>query len=252
MIYTCGYWKAAKTLEEAQISKLELIAQKLSLSPGMTVLDIGCGWGGLCAYLAKNYGVTMTGITVSKEQVDLAKKQCEGLAVDIQLMDYRDHALEGKFDRVVAVGMMEAVGRNNFETFFKTVQRCLKPDGIFLLHTIGRAHHNLPGTDPWAPKYIFPNGYIPYYKEITDGIEKKFIIEDWGNFGADYAKTLSAWWVNFDRNWPTIEKKYGPGFYRMWKFYLQSCQAYFEVRQLQLWQIVLSKEGIRGGYYGGR
>ncbi|XP_035707368.1 cyclopropane-fatty-acyl-phospholipid synthase isoform X2 [Folsomia candida] len=250
MNYSCGYWKSAKNLTEAQIAKMELIAQKLSLKPGMTVLDIGCGWGGLCYHLAKNYGVSVVGITISKEQAALAQQRCEGLPVEIRLVDYRD--LKEKFDRIVSVGMFEHVGHSNYREFFETSHRCLKDDGIFLLHSIGVNHKDIPCAEPWFHYYIFPNGILPYYKHITDCSEGLFIIEDWQNMGNDYSRTLLAWLENFKKNWPTIEAKYGPRFYRMWNYYLQFSAGSFRSRKFQLWQVVLSKDGIQGGYYAAR
>lgn len=146
MNYSCGYWKSAKNLTEAQIAKMELIAQKLSLKPGMTVLDIGCGWGGLCYHLAKNYGVSVVGITISKEQAALAQQRCEGFPVEIKLVDYRD--LKEQFDRIVSVGMFEHVGHKNYREYFETAHRCLKDDGLFLLQAIGTNHKELPCTEP--------------------------------------------------------------------------------------------------------
>ncbi|OXA64329.1 cyclopropane-fatty-acyl-phospholipid synthase [Folsomia candida] len=252
MNYSCGYWKNASTLEEAQIAKMELIASKLNLKPGMTVLDIGCGWGGMAKHLAKNYGVSVTGLTISKEQAAFATKSCAGLSVKIDLVDYRD--VKGTYDRVISVGSFEHFGRVNYRGFFEIVHRVLKDDGIFLLHTIGYNHWEMPGSEPWLTKYIFPGGYIPNTKQIVGTTEKLFIVEDWQNFGHDYSKTLNAWRENFLKAWPRlrVEKKYDDRFYRMWNFYLELCKGGFQARKVQLWQIVMSKNGIAGGYYGGR
>jgi len=250
MNYSCGYWKTAKNLTQAQIDKMDLIGRKLMLKPGMTVLDIGCGWGGLCKYLAEQYRVKVVGITISKEGAKLAIERCKGLPVDIRLIDYRD--LNEKFDRIVSVGMFEHVGPNNYDSFFEVSHRCLRDDGLFLLHTIGVNHHDIPLSEPWFDKYIFPNGVLPYYKHITEYTEKRFVIEDWHNFGHDYSKTLIAWTENFKKNWPTIEAKYGDKFFRMWTYYLQFSAGCFQSRRFQLWQVVLSKNGIEGGYQAPR
>ena len=245
MMYSCAYWEFANTLDEAQEHKLELICKKLQLKPGERLLEIGCGWGGLAAYAAERYGVEVLGITVSKEQQQLATDQCQGLPVKIELIDYRD--LLGKFDKIVSVGMFEHVGEKNYATYFKTVDKLLADDGLFLLHSIG-SDVTISRTDPWIDRYIFPNGKIPSPVEITKEIEGIFLIEDWHNFGQDYDKTLMAWHANFHSRWSEISGKYNDQFYRMWTYYLLSCAAYFRSRQGQLWQIVLSKR-LRADVY---
>lgn len=245
MAYTCGYWKEAKNLEEAQLAKMDLVCKKVGLKPGMRVLDIGCGWGSFMKYAAEKYQVKLTGITISKEQVKLGQELCEGLPVEFQLRDYRD--IEGQFDRVISIGMFEAVGHKNHRTFMKTVHRCLKDDGLFLLHTIGW-NESVTSADPWINKYIFPVGVIPSLKQLGGAMEKLFVLEDLHNFGADYDKTLMAWFENFDRNWDAIKVDYDSRFYRMWKYYLLSCAGMFRARKGQLWQLVLSKNGLLGGY----
>ncbi len=239
MMYSCGYWENAKTLAKAQEDKLDLICKKLQLKYGDKLLDIGCGWGGLAEYAAKHYGVEVLGITISKEQQRIAIERCQGLPVNIQLIDYRD--LVGKFDKIVSVGMFEHVGEKNYPIFFQTVSCLLKDDGIFLLHTIG-SDVTVLRTDPWINRYIFPNGKIPSAAEITQTVENIFLIEDWHNFGQDYDKTLMAWHQKFTENWSKISAKYGERFYRMWTYYLLGCAAFFRSRQGQLWQIILTKK----------
>lgn len=238
MSYSCGYWHNATGLADAQQKKLDMICRKLELQPGERLLEIGCGWGGLAEFAAARYGVEVVGITVSKEQQRFARERCAGLPVSIELMDYRD--LTEKFDKVVSVGMFEHVGPKNYATYFDTVHRVLTRDGLFLLHSIGN-YVTSPKTDAWIDKYIFPNGKLPSAKEITSSLEGRFLIEDWHNFGADYDRTLMAWWENFDKAWPRLEEKYGLRFYRMWKYYLLCCAGFFRSRQGQLWQLVLSK-----------
>lgn len=245
MVYSCAYWKNADCLEKAQEHKLDLICQKLQLKPGMKVLDIGCGWGGLARYAAKKYGAEVLGITISKEQAQTAQKLAAGLPVEIRLQDYRD--LKEKFDRVVSVGMFEHVGYKNYDDFMKITHKLLKDDGLMLLHTIGGNISTTSGED-WIHKYIFPNGMLPSIAQIASAIEGRFIMEDWHNFGADYDKTLMAWYSNFEKNWPAIQEHYGERFYRMWKYYLLSCAGVFRARAIQLWQIVLSKKGHPAGY----
>jgi cyclopropane-fatty-acyl-phospholipid synthase len=242
MIYSCAYWNNADTLDKAQEDKLDLICKKLYLKPGMTVLDIGCGWGGLARYMAEKYGVNVVGITISKEQAEYAKKVCAGLPVTILLQDYRDmHTL---FDRIVSVGMFEHVGVKNYKEFMEMASRCLKDQGLFLLHTIG-GNMSTHTSDPWINKYIFPNSMLPSCAQISKAIEGIFVMEDWHNFGPNYDKTLMAWYANFVKHWPSIQKQcnYDERFYRMWTYYLLSCAGLFRARDTQLWQIVLSKKG---------
>ena len=245
MNYSSAYWNNAGSLNEAQENKLELICKKLYLNPGMKVLDIGCGWCAFGKYATEKYGVKVVGITVSKEQVELSKKINEGSPVECQLMDYRD--LDEKFDRIVSVGMIEHVGYKNYKTFFEVANKCLKDDGLFLLHTIGRIKSG-KSIDRWTHKYIFPNGMLPSIAQLSKAAEGLFIIEDLHNFGADYEKTLMSWFNNFNNSWEKLKEKYDERFYRMWKYYLLSCAGSFRARRNQLWQIVLSKNGIPGGY----
>lgn len=245
MTYTCGYWKNASTLEEAQEDKLDLICRKLKLEPGMRLLDIGCGWGSLMGYAAEKYGVECVGVTISKEQADWASERYAGLPIEFRLQDYRE--MDEQFDRIASVGMFEHVGRKNFRTYMETAHRCLKDEGLFLLHTIGNGERNA-GADPWIDKYIFPNGELPSIGQIGDSVDNLFVVEDLHNFGADYDKTLMAWCANFEQSWPRFAEQLGERFYRMWRYYLLSCAGAFRARDIQLWQWVLSKEGCLGGY----
>ncbi|CAM3623150.1 cyclopropane fatty acyl phospholipid synthase [Parendozoicomonas haliclonae] len=249
MQYSCGYWKNADNLAAAQQNKLDLICRKLKLEPGMTLLDIGCGWGGLAHYAAEKYGVAVVGITVSKEQQQLILQKHKDLPITVLLEDYRE--LEGHFDRIVSVGMFEHVGLKNYQTYFKVASKCLKPDGIFLLHTIG-GNITSSECDPWIQKYIFPNGKIPSAVQISQAYEGLLVMEDWHNFGPDYDKTLMAWHKNFEATWPDLIKqypnKYDQTFYRMWRYYLQQCAGAFRARALELWQIVFRPTCAPGRY----
>ncbi len=245
LTYTCGYWKDAQTLNEAQENKLDLICKKIGLKPGQTVLDIGCGWGSFAKFAAEKYGAHVTGVTISKEQAVLARELTKGLPVDIQLKDYRD--VEGEFDHIVSIGMFEHVGYKNYKTYMEIASRNLKPGGLFLLHTIGSLESKR-ATDPWIDKYIFPNGNLPSVTQIGEAIENLFVMEDWHNFGDDYSRTLMAWHTNFENGWEELKGMYDERFRRMWNYYLLSCAGGFRARHLQLWQIVLSKEGVPGGY----
>ncbi|TDT58997.1 cyclopropane-fatty-acyl-phospholipid synthase [Enterobacter sp. AG5470] len=243
MQYSCGYWKEAEELCEAQEHKLALICEKLQLKPGMTLLDIGCGWGGLALYAARHYGVKVDGITISAEQKAYVEMRGHGLDINILLQDYRD--LHKQYDRIVSVGMFEHVGPKNYATYFATVDRCLKPEGLFLLHTIGsnQTGHNV---DAWINKYIFPNGCLPSVKQIATASEPRFVMEDWHNFGPDYDKTLMAWHSRFNEAWPQLAEKYSSEFRRMFNYYLTACAGAFRARNIQLWQIVFSR-GVTGG-----
>jgi cyclopropane-fatty-acyl-phospholipid synthase len=245
MNYTCGYWKNANSLNQAQTAKLDLACRKLLLKPGMRVLDIGCGWGAFAKYAAENYGVSVIGVTISQQQFQLAKERCAGLPVEIRFQDYRD--LNEEFDRIISLGMFEHVGYHNYRTYLQVVNRCLTDQGIFLLHTIG-GNISTTKASAWITKYIFPNGMLPSVAQIGKASEGLFVMEDWHNFGTDYDKTLMAWHHNFNQHWPELKAHYDERFFRMWNFYLLTCAGSFRARDMQLWQIVFSKRGIAGGY----
>ena len=245
MTYTCGYWKDATTLEQAQFAKLDLICKKLGLKPGMRVLDIGCGWGSFMSHAAEHYGVECVGVTISKEQAEWGRAKYSHLPIDFRLQDYRD--IDEQFDHIASVGMFEHVGRKNHRAYMEVANRCLKDDGLFLLHTIGKNQRNST-PDPWIDKYIFPNGDLPSIGQIGDAMDGLFVAEDLHNFGADYDKTLMAWCENFELAWPDFADTFGQRFYRMWRYYLLSCAGAFRARDIQLWQWVLSKKGVVGGY----
>lgn len=249
MVYSCGYWKSAETLEQAQIDKLDLVCRKLDLKPGMRLLDIGCGWGSLAKYAAENYGVEVIGATISEQQALLAKERCKGLPIEIRLRDYRD--LQGKFDRIASLGMFEHVGFKNYRQYMSVVKRCLAPNGLFLLHTLG---NNISVSMPneWLGKYIFPNGMIPSIKQLGQSTENLLIMEDWQNFGAYYYPTLMSWYKNFNQNWEHLKSKYSETFRRLWNFYLLSCAGTLKGRDCQVWQIVFSHKGIDGVYHSHR
>jgi cyclopropane-fatty-acyl-phospholipid synthase len=239
MAYSCGYWQDTDDLDQAQENKLELVCRKVHLKPGMRILEIGCGWGSFAKYAAEKYQVEVVGVTVSKEQMKLAQENCAGLPVEIQLMDYRD--LTGEFDAIVSIGMFEHVGHKNYAKYFKVAERCLKDNGLFLLHTIGKNDCN-PGVNPWTAKYIFPNGELPSLEQITHAVDKTgMYVEDVENFGVYYETTLMAWFDNFNRAWDSLKDKYSEEFYRLWKFYLLSCAGAFNARDIHLWQVVMSK-----------
>ncbi len=243
--YTCGYFKDTTDLNEAQEKKLKLICDKLQLKPSDKVLDIGCGWGGFSKYAARHYGCSVTGITISQEQFRFATDFTKDLPVKIQMLDYRD--LNGSYDKILCCGMMEHVGYKNYRKLMQAAHRSLKDDGLFLLHTIGN-NRSVKIIEPWMDKYIFPGAMLASITQIGRAIEGLFVMEDWHNFGSYYDATLMAWYENFKNNWPTIKHMYDERFYRMWSYYLLSCAGLFRARKAQLWQIVLSKNGVVNGY----
>jgi cyclopropane-fatty-acyl-phospholipid synthase len=240
MVYSCGYWKDAKTLGEAQEAKLELACRKIGLEPGMKVLDVGCGWGSFGKYAAEKYGAEVTGITVSKEQITLGTEMCKGLPVEFKLQDYRE--VSGRYDAVISIGMLEHVGYKNYRLFMETVHRCLNDGGIAFIHTNGSNECVTIGNS-WLHKYIFPNGMLPSVAQLGRAMNDLFVMEDWHNFGPDYDPTAMAWYRNFDSAWPELMHDYDERFYRMWRFYLLSTAGSSRSRRHQLWQIVMTKRG---------
>lgn len=244
--YSCGYFKNENnTLYEAQVNKVDYILQKLHLEKGMTLLDIGCGWGFLLIEAAKKYGITGVGITLSKEQKKKFEERIkeEGLEgqLSVELMDYRDLEKSNMtFDRIVSVGMLEHVGRENYELYMRNVNAVLKEKGLFLLHYIS-ALKEYPG-DPWIKKYIFPGGMIPSLREIINICgDYRFYTLDVESLRRHYYKTLRCWDKNFNEHRVEIEKKMGVEFTRMWDLYLCSCAATFHNGIIDLSQILLSK-----------
>jgi cyclopropane-fatty-acyl-phospholipid synthase len=242
--YSCAYFENDDvTLEEAQRAKKKHIADKLLLKPGQTVLDIGCGWGGMALYLHQNYGVEVLGITLSTEQLAVARQRAAdaGVAdkVRFELIDYR--ALTGTFDRIVSVGMFEHVGVPYYQEFFRICRNLLAPDGVMLLHTIGRADGpNV--TDAFTRKYIFPGGYIPGLSEIVRGSEpNNLMITDVETLRLHYAKTLRHWYARTMANREKIEALYDARFFRMWIFYLAGAVSGFENRGLVNYQIQFAR-----------
>lgn len=245
MVYTCAYRKEADNLNEAQEAKLDLVCKKIGLKSWQKVLDIGCGRGSFAKFAAEKYGAHVVGITISREQAELAKKLCKGLPVEIRLQDYRE--LNEKFDHIISLGMFEHVGYKNYREYMEVVHRCLKEDGLFLLHTIG-GNSSVKNTDPWIHKYIFPNGVIPSISQISKAVEGIFVVEDRHNFGPYYDKTLMARHHNFLTHRDEIKHLYNKRFQRMRTYYLLSCAGSFRARKNQLRQIVLSPHGVAGGY----
>ena len=246
MSYSCGYFKNAEdTLYDAQVNKADHILEKLQLQEGMTLLDIGCGWGFLLMRAAKKYGIKGTGITLSKEQYQKFSEDIEreGLkdCLQVKLMDYRDLKHSGaQFDRVVSVGMLEHVGRGNYELFMENAEAVLKPEGLFLMHYISAQKEH--EGDPWIKKYIFPGGTIPSLREIIDILpEYEFHVLDIESLRRHYNRTLLCWRENFLKHRAEIARMQGEEFTRMWELYLASCAATFNNGIIDLHQILVSK-----------
>ena len=249
MQYTCAYWQNAETLDEAQENKLDLICRKLKLKPGMEVLELGGGFGGLARFMAKNYGCSVTVYNIAREQIKKARELTEGLKVKIIEADYRKAS--GLYDRVAAIGLCEHVGFKNYQTLMDTAFRCLKEKGLFIVHTNGSnetSHH----YEPWMEKYIFPNSMIPSAKQLSASFDNLFMLEDWHVLSGNYFQTLMAWYDNFVNNYSKIKDKYDDRFYRMWCYYLLFSAASHRTRGAQLWHIVLSKMNIDQQYISER
>jgi cyclopropane-fatty-acyl-phospholipid synthase len=245
MIYSCGYWRDTDSLEAAQEAKLRLTCRKLGLRPGMHLLDIGCGWGGLVRFAAEHFGVRATGITLSPEQAEVARETCEGLPVEIRIQDFRD--VEGRFDAVVSVGMFEHVGPRNHVAYMAAVDRCLAPGGLSLLHTIA-GNEETGHIDPWIHRYVFPGGHLPTLAQVAGAAEGRFLVEDVHNFGPDYDRTLMAWHRRFEDGWGALTERYDERFRRAWRYYLLCCAGAFRARFTQLFQVVLSRAGTPRGH----
>ena len=244
--YSCAYFaRGDETLEEAQLAKKRHIAAKLRLDrPDLSVLDIGCGWGGMALTLAREFGARVTGITLSAEQLAEARARAdaEGLAdrVNFELIDYR--AVDRPFDRVVSVGMFEHVGVGHYRQFFDVIRRCLKPDGVALLHTIGRTS-GPSSTSPWLTKYIFPGGYSPSLSEVLPAIERSGLITtDVEILRLHYAITLREWRRRFAANRDAIAGLYDERFCRMFEFYLASSELAFRRTQHVNFQIQIVRD----------
>ncbi len=244
MQYSCAYFKSDETtLEEAQAAKKDLIAKKLCLRPGLSVLDIGCGWGGLALHLARTGGVNVRGVTLSRAQLPVARVRAgaQGLSgkVEFAIEDYRD--TKGAYDRIVSVGMFEHVGRGHYDQFFRQVASLLTNDGVALLHTIGRADG--PGaTSPWIDRYIFPGGYTPALSEIMPSIERAGLyVTDVEVWRLHYALTLAAWRKRFEAAIDDVRAMFDERFCRMWRFYLAASEAAFRYGGHVVFQIQLAR-----------
>ena len=242
--YSCGYFETpAATLDDAQLAKKRHLAAKLRLEAGARVLDIGCGWGGLALYLAEYAGAKVTGITLSKEQLALARVRADekdlASRIEFRLQDYRD--VGETFDRIVSVGMFEHVGIAFYDRYFRACADALDDNGVMVLHSIGRSEG--PGiTNPWIAKYIFPGGYIPALSEVLPAIERAgLLVTDIEILRLHYAHTLRAWRERFLAHRETVEKLYDGRFMRMWEFYLAASEMAFAKQNMMVMQLQLTK-----------
>lgn len=241
MQYSCAYFHGTADLATAQQLKMELICKKLGLAPGMRLLDIGCGWGGLARYAAENHGCEVVGITISEQQKEYADRHCEGLPVEIRLQDYRE--VDGEFDAICSVGMLEHVGSRNYDTYMDAASGCLKEGGLFLCHTI-TANEARRRPDPWISRYIFMNSELPTAAQVLQAAEGYFVNEDMHNLGPYYVPTLRAWEAGFMKSREDFRIEFGEQFVRMWRFYLLSCSGAFRARSLQVIQFLFSRGGL--------
>lgn len=245
MIYSCAYWKDAETLDLAQERKLDLIARKLRLKPGMKLLDIGCGWGGAIHYFAEKYGISGVAVTISEDQVEAGRELCAGLPVEIRLQDYRE--VDEVFDCSYSIDMLAHVGRKNYGTYMQTVRRCLKDGGLHLVQTAGSDSGALK-ADPWVNRYIFPDSHLPSARQLLAGAQGVFVMEDWHNLTLDYDRTFTAWYHNFAAAWEDLSGDYDERFFRMWRYYLLTFAGAFRSRMSELWQILFSAGGADTAY----
>jgi cyclopropane-fatty-acyl-phospholipid synthase len=239
MQYSCGWWEGAADLEQAQRDKMDRIAAKLELEDGMHVLEIGGGWGGLAHHLAGERGARVTSLNISEGQMAVARQRCAGMPVSVERCDYRD--VQGTYERIVSVEMLEAVGNRNLRTYFEAAHRVLAPGGLFVLQTIAE-NRPRPHPDRWITKHIFPNGELPSPSRLGAAVEGLFVIEDWQAKGLHYDPTLLAWHRRFEAAWPEIEALgFDDRFRRTWRYYLLCCAGSFRARTLQVWQLILSR-----------
>jgi cyclopropane-fatty-acyl-phospholipid synthase len=249
MMYSCAWWPDAGTLDEAQEAKLDLVCRKLDLRSSDRVLDIGCGWGAFACYAARRFGCKVAGVTISQPQAEYARNVCAGLPVTILLEDYRSPRIgrDGRFTKIVSMGMFEQVGRKNYRVFFDIARRLLPPDGLFLLHTMGASGSGR--GDSWMRKYISPDVELPLAEHLPQAAAALFRIEDWHSFGADYDRTLMAWWRNFDANIGSGGLLSDRRFCRTWRYHLLGLAGAFRSRVANdLWQVLFSPAGSAREY----
>ncbi len=238
--YSCGYFSGTHDLDEAQRLKMDLICQKLCLRPGDRLLDVGGGWGEFAHYAASHYGARVTSINLSEAQMQVGRKRCQGLDVQVVRSDYRD--MHGEFDKIAAIAMFTHVGYKNYPSFMQTMHRLLKPEGIFLMEGVW-GNSSVTHIDAWMDKYIFPNAMIPSGAQTFAAFEKLFVAEDLHNFAPSYVETLRAWRKNLEISWPGLSPNYDERVRRIFEFYFNLIAGFFRARALQNWHLVLTKAG---------
>ena len=249
LCYSCAWWEHSDNLADAQKAKMDLVCRKLQLAKSDRVLDIGCGYGALANHAAEYYGCHVTGITLSPRQAELATARFPSPLIEFRAMDWQsDEFMQlGEFDKIMSVGMFEHVGRKNYTIFFKRCSHLLRSHGLFLLHTIGRSVK--ASIDLWVDRYIFPGGSLPKLGDLDEVEAQNLILEDLQNIGAHYDMTLCAWQANLDHGQATGELDLDEKDLRFWRYYLLSFAGAFRVRKrLQVWQLLLAKSGVIGGY----
>ncbi|MCH9664818.1 MAG: cyclopropane fatty acyl phospholipid synthase [Gammaproteobacteria bacterium] len=249
MQYTCAYWQDSDTLDEAQYNKLDLICRKLKLKEGMSVLELGGGFGGLARFMAQKYGCSVTVYNIAREQIKRALELTKGLKVNIIESDYRNAT--GVYDRVAAIGIAEHVGFKNYREMMEKAYSCLKDQGLFIIHTNG-SNNTVYHYEPWMGKYIFPNSMIPSAQQLASAFDGLFMLEDWHVLSGNYYKTLMSWHENFVKGFHTIKGNYDEKFYKMWCYYLLFSAASHRSRAAQLWHLVLSKNNMGEAYISER
>jgi len=243
-LYSCAYWKNdTKNLEEAQKNKIDHIVKKLDIKQGQKILEVGCGWGGMAFEIAKQKGCEVLGISLSKNQINYCKKKAKELGLDNQvnfeLADYRE--IQGQYDRIYSVGMFEHVGKKFYKAFFQSMNKLLKDNGIFLLHTIGVVDKPSP-PNKFINKYIFPGGVCPSFSQIIEPIEKTgLIVSDTETLIRHYDKTLESWLERFLSKRKEVKDLFDDKFVKMWEFYFASCAAAFKYRDLAVFQLQIVK-----------
>lgn len=246
MVYGSGYWKDAKDLDAAQEAKLALACRKLGLKKGMRVLDVGCGWGSFCQYAARNCQVSLVGVDLSENALELARQKCDGLPVELRKASIEELD-EKDFDAAVSFGVLEYLEVEEYRSFFQALQSCLKPDGLLLLHTTGKNRLQEDGSriNECIEK---PRNIVGAPHQVAQAWEGLFVLEDWHNYGADYDRTLMAWAQNLHSRWDSLKADHSERLYRSWRCYLLTCAGYYRAREVQVWELVLSPRGVPGGY----